>query len=760
MTKHITVVLAFAILFSLCACGNGPITDVEQPSTTTQSTPAASNFVAATDEPTAALSIDDPEILRAISYGFVPSELQRDWNTTITFKQFSIMLKNMLSVYDNKLVPQWEVTASKALISNDLMHRDQGILATYYAATLMGIGQTTNGNWHMDQIYGIDVQNGFYNDYGKWFPDCHQESPFYDIEWTKRISGWDYVASSIFWCMGQTSPVSGKTIFDIDFDKKTLRPMDSLSRKEAIWAVLRLYESTLKPTDNLLANDAKSTEILTLADTRRNAIINSETTITSSDTFIQGQTFTGTAYYVSNSGDDALDGKSAETAWATMEKVNTAQLKYGDAVFFKRGDIWYEQLWGQSGVTYSAYGTGAKPVISGSVAENAADPEKWKLSYAGDHGEKIWVYYRDLLDVTGIFFDQGHSWANKVYPYWDDKNKQYVFKTGEIFNANTGLANDLDFFANIDLTKTHPLDNVNESGATGPLYLRSDAGNPGELYSNIEFEQAGTGISPVGNNGKDMTVDNIKIVYFGNVGVAVAGYQGWINTIVQNSEFGWCGGGITNYANDSDFSDKYAIAKISGCAIQLSGPQNTAINNYIHHCASKSIVLAIHERHSLFDIYSDDVIKGNLLEYSASSLHVANYMANENPSAPSGFKNITFEDNYVLFSGYGWVDTNMQRTDSNLEKLPASAVDFGGEYENKNEGIFIKNNILYMAKYALIDCFMPKDNQPIFSGNTYAQSENGWLAKFRGRLFSITENGEEYVQNELLDDSGTVLIVK
>jgi len=55
---------------------------------------------------------------------------------------------------------------------------------------------------------------------------------------------------------------------------------------------------------------------------------------------------------------------------------------------------------------------------------------------------------------------------------------------------------------------------------------------------------------------------------------------------------------------------------------------------------------------------------------------------------------------------------------------------------------------------------MPKDNQPIFSGNTYAQGENGWLAVLRGRLFSVTENGEKYVRNDLLDKTGIVLTVK
>lgn len=702
------------------------------------------------------MQISDTEILRAISYGFVPDKLRGDWDKTITFSEFCTMLKNMLILYDSKLVSKWEKTASRALVSNDTMHRDEGMLTAYYAACLMGMGQTTNSDWHFDNRYGVDVSNRSNKDYVKWFPDCNEQAPFYDIEYKKRVSGWDYVTCSRYWCIGQTSCVSGHPVFDTDITHKTIRPLDEFSRKEAAWAVLRMYESTFKQTDKTSGSDKKSAEILTLADQRRNSIINSNTAITKSDTFIQGKTYTGTAYFVSNSGNDSNDGTSPETAWATMNKVNSANLKYGDAVFFKRGDLWHDQLWGQAGVTYSAYGAGPKPVISGSVAENAAAPDKWKLYYTGKNGEKIWAYYRELPDCSGIFFNGGESWANKVMTYWN--GKKYVSGTGKSFDAITGLAQDLDYFSCLDLTQIDPFNSVAETGVTGPLYLRCDEGNPGELYSNIEFTLDGSGISPADHNGKDMTVDNITVEFFGNVGVSCAGYQGWTNTVVQNCNIGWCGGGITKYSYD--MGNEFAIANTSGGAIQMSGPNNTAINNYIHHCASKALVIAIHDRESSSFIYSDIVIKGNLLEYNAAALHLVDYMELEKPTADSGFKNVSFEDNYVMYTGYGWVDTKTKRTDYILEKLPISSIEFGGEYKNKNDGIYIKNNIFYLSKYVLVNCYMPKDNQPVFSGNTYVQGENGWLAMLRGRLLTVTENGEKYVSNDLLDKTGTVLAVK
>lgn len=57
-------------------------------------------------------------------------------------------------------------------------------------------------------------------------------------------------------------------------------------------------------------------------------------------------------------GDDANDGLTPQTAWATLNKVNGANLQRGDGVYFERGGLWCGQLWAQEGVIYSAYGSG------------------------------------------------------------------------------------------------------------------------------------------------------------------------------------------------------------------------------------------------------------------------------------------------------------------------------------------------------------------------------------------------------------------
>ncbi len=73
----------------------------------------------------------------------------------------------------------------------------------------------------------------------------------------------------------------------------------------------------------------------------------------------------GSVYFVSNRGSDDSDGKTPETAWQTLKKVSEADLKEGDAVKFRRGDIFRGFVVTKKGVTYCAYGEGEKPKFYG-----------------------------------------------------------------------------------------------------------------------------------------------------------------------------------------------------------------------------------------------------------------------------------------------------------------------------------------------------------------------------------------------------------
>ncbi|HEY5368188.1 MAG TPA: right-handed parallel beta-helix repeat-containing protein [Hanamia sp.] len=78
-----------------------------------------------------------------------------------------------------------------------------------------------------------------------------------------------------------------------------------------------------------------------------------------------------TNYYLSNSGNDSNTGTSASFAWQNLSKLNSTILNAGDSVLFNRGDVFYGGIISantgvaSAPITYGAYGTGDKPIITG-----------------------------------------------------------------------------------------------------------------------------------------------------------------------------------------------------------------------------------------------------------------------------------------------------------------------------------------------------------------------------------------------------------
>lgn len=101
---------------------------------------------------------------------------------------------------------------------------------------------------------------------------------------------------------------------------------------------------------------------------------------------------TAATWYVDHqNGCDSADGTSPERAWATLDRVNRAQLAPGDRVLFRRGGLWRGQLRPRSGasnapIVYTAWGEGPKPRLLGSVSKAAledwvpAGPGRWRTA--------------------------------------------------------------------------------------------------------------------------------------------------------------------------------------------------------------------------------------------------------------------------------------------------------------------------------------------------------------------------------------------
>jgi parallel beta-helix repeat protein len=120
-----------------------------------------------------------------------------------------------------------------------------------------------------------------------------------------------------------------------------------------------------------------------------------------------------TVYYVdSQAGNDGNKGTTTKRPWKTISKINGSAFRPGDSILFKKGGVWREQLIipssGTAGnpITFGAYGTGAKPIISGADIVGTGG---WTL-YSG----KIYVTNVSGINsptqlyVDGTYYDIAH----------------------------------------------------------------------------------------------------------------------------------------------------------------------------------------------------------------------------------------------------------------------------------------------------------------------------------------------------------------
>ena len=119
----------------------------------------------------------------------------------------------------------------------------------------------------------------------------------------------------------------------------------------------------------------------------------------------------GTKYYFSENGLSSNDGLSPETPKNSLfDLEHNIQLKPGDVVLFERGSMFRGTITARTGVTYSAYGEGAKPIICGSTEDYAVNYDEGKINaeHLVDGGEKCLKKHldssyesRDNNDITG-----------------------------------------------------------------------------------------------------------------------------------------------------------------------------------------------------------------------------------------------------------------------------------------------------------------------------------------------------------------------
>lgn len=430
----------------------------------------------------------------------------------------------------------------------------------------------------------------------------------------------------------------------------------------------------------------------------------------------------GTTYYVSADGDDTNDGKSPATAFKTTDAVNECKdITEGDAVLFRRGDIFRGHVNLQPGVVYSGYGTGEKPRIYGAL-ENASE-----LSWTRESENIYSVPISHSKDIGCIVFNEGEEWGYKKF-----------------LEGDTDVLMDLDFYHDIENHK---------------LYLFSEKGNPALRWSDIELCPKVHGMS---GRADGCTIDGLVIKYCGAHGISFGSvtyppeapcyFSNLYNVTIRNCEFEWIGG-----------SKQMPHVRFGNGVEVWGGCENYLIEN----CYFNQIYdAAVTQQYSGACICTEDmplkvkntVMRGNLIENSTYSYeYFITEFKNDGTREKKvdsnwGFENTYFENNICRKCGYGWGNQRPDRT-------TASHIKSWGHFNN-SENFIIRNNIFDRADYRLVEVKAHFDKcLPKLENNIYCQYlGKDWVSTNSGVSVFSTENVKN-PQNAVNDEKAVAFTV-
>lgn len=417
--------------------------------------------------------------------------------------------------------------------------------------------------------------------------------------------------------------------------------------------------------------------------------------------------FKGKAFYVAADGCDDNDGLTPETPWKTLKKVSTAPLAENDAVFFRRGDVFRGHLDCQQGVTYSAYGNGKKPELYGWY-ENFGGSENWECINEEKH---YWRLKKEIPDTGTLVFNEGEAHAIKLVPSYVNGRFVTRDKHDEPFDFDKEANVDLTFHQACTKEMINDVPNITaDCTNTGYVIIRSDKGNPGELYESIEILPKRNTISVGGK--KNVTIDNLCIKYCGAHGVGSGTVEG---LTVQNCEFGWIGGSIQHYNHGNPVRRGYVTRY--GNAVEIyGGCKNYTVDNCYFYQVYDAAITHQTDASTRFQEMHDVRYTNNLIETSTYSIEY--FLSYRDPETnKSNMKNFYIGENFMVDSGHGWGKQRYNpETPSHIKSWNSP---------NRCENYVIENNIFFGCTHDLfqIGC-INRAGVPVMHGNTYVQTRD------------------------------------
>lgn len=411
-------------------------------------------------------------------------------------------------------------------------------------------------------------------------------------------------------------------------------------------------------------------------------------------------------YYISADGNDENDGLKPESAIKSLQRLAELDLKQGDCVLFRRGDVWRGQVRAKAGVTYSAYGQGEKPRLYGSPYD-AAKVGQWIETET----KNVYMYDGELAaDIGTLVFNDGEACATKVMMIRQEDGSTLHINTREPFASYRDLKRDLEFYHDYKDQKR--------------VYLCSTEGNPAERFSSIELLVKGN----IFQASNDVTVDNLCIKYGGAHGIGSGTVR---NLIVTNCELGWIGGSIqSEIAFGRNHPTRY------GNAVEIyGGCDNFMVSNcYIYQIYDAAIT---HQHQG--DVKEPLVMRNvlysnNLIEDCVYSIEY--FLGREDTIQTHYMDGILISNNLMRRAGYGW---GQQRPD---KETPAHIKSWS-HHTNRASNFLVANNVFDRSTHDLLNiAAASSESMPTLTANTYIQhrgaSAGAWGSEGVTYLFDDT----------------------
>lgn len=308
---------------------------------------------------------------------------------------------------------------------------------------------------------------------------------------------------------------------------------------------------------------------------------------------------TGTKYYVSADGDDQNSGLSPESAIKSLEAIEALPLKNGDAVLFKRGDVFRfkRTVATVDGVTYGSYGNGMKPAIYGSP-ENYAENRGWK-----EVKPNIWSIPFDYKYASGCVLDHGKVVGVQK---WDTR-----------FD---GMTQDGDYFHDLE---------------TKIFYMYCDKGNPADVYFDIEIMPSETLFMLRAST--DVTLNNLCLKYSAAFAIHAPDVKDNIN--ITDCEIGYIGGlwqgTRVRFGNAIEFWGGIPDVCIQNVTVK---------NNWFYQTYDSALTWQGDQNGT---VYKNITYAENLFEYNNADIEFFDRQ-------DSVLDNFVMRDNIMRFTSMGW----------------------------------------------------------------------------------------------------------